>query len=677
MTDPGLREVDNIHQIKGISYPAGVRFRQLIVTGQPGAGKTTRVRAIGGWPDEGYLDLTERRWWHSRVLAVRPREVHLGLPFRGHGKGLALFEKDWLEDSTLDLEIDRVTIPPERRRLSFIDWRKRYVFEFLLPPAEKILSARLERSYRHSHPVDADLSPGQVTAQLAIFRAVAWHFHQAGVAVVVRDDFDGPPKVFATGPSDRGTLPDIREHKPSRLQGLLDRLTRTQEIEVPESLDRLHLAGERARIETRLLPLELTLGPQIIRIERDRSLTGLEVSSGHSVLLFDPEEYAERVSGFVRLGPGERVRIGKREEEWAISLKLPEKILPRLEVSHEGDRLALTDLHSPTGTDIAALRDPEETARLVRDRRRALARVHEIFGGPIRPLSPDQALSVVREVNSLLETSLFRPRDTEGRPGGVVEMAPGQTPIIVGDLHARIDNLLTILSSNRFLEWVERGRATLLFLGDAVHPEEEELLAEMDSSLLMMDVIFKLLAAFPQNVVYLRGNHDSFSHEVTKEGVPQGHLWREHAEAVRGATYRAEMERFYDLLPHIATSPDLIACHAGPPREAVSRDRLVNIRDHPRLMHQLTWNRLKSPSKPAGYTRADVRALRSALGVPASTALIVSHNPPRDGESAWRDLGGIEDHHLVYSALDDRVSVFTRIGDRLVPLTFRTQPLAP
>jgi len=38
------------------------------------------------------------------------------------------------------------------------------------------------------------------------------------------------------------------------------------------------------------------------------------------------------------------------------------------------------------------------------------------------------------------------------------------TPIVVGDLHAQLDNLLKILSENSFLDCLERGDAALILL---------------------------------------------------------------------------------------------------------------------------------------------------------------------------------------------------------------------
>ncbi len=55
MNELKLQEVDKLQAIRGLPFPAGVRFREIIVAGPPGSGKTTLLRAIGGWPEEGYL----------------------------------------------------------------------------------------------------------------------------------------------------------------------------------------------------------------------------------------------------------------------------------------------------------------------------------------------------------------------------------------------------------------------------------------------------------------------------------------------------------------------------------------------------------------------------------------------------------------------------------------------
>ena len=192
-----LRALDEIQYIKGIPFFAGLKFRQLLVTGPPGCGKTRLITRIGGWPEEGYIDLTLKHWWRSQSLTFRPREVHLGFPFVGHDAALTVFEPEWLEaPKPLELDYARIRLPPPKTHFFSTDWRARYAFEFLLPPAQEILDWRLQRLRRHSHPVDEGVTLEQVQKQVAVHREAALHFHCSGMLTFVREAIDGVPKRF-------------------------------------------------------------------------------------------------------------------------------------------------------------------------------------------------------------------------------------------------------------------------------------------------------------------------------------------------------------------------------------------------------------------------------------------------------------------------------------------------
>jgi hypothetical protein len=250
-------------------------------------------------------------------------------------------------------------------------------------------------------------------------------------------------------------------------------------------------------------------------------------------------------------------------------------------------------------------------------------------------------------------------------------------PIIIGDLHAQVDNLLTLLTQNHFLEAMSEGRATMVILGDAVHSEMDGQMEDMETSLLIMDLILRLKLWFPQQVFYVRGNHDSFSDEVSKSGIPQGLLWAKALGDARGEDYRKAMDRLYGLVPFVVLSKNYAACHAAPPRGKVDLDMLINIHRYPGLVQEITCNRLSRPNRPSGYTKGDVKRFRNTLKLDGKAELFVGHTPLTRHDTLWSDVGGIAHHDVVFSGNIPWVGVYTSANGEMIPLRYRSESLLP
>lgn len=466
--------------------------------------------------------------------------------------------------------------------------------------------------------------------------------------------------------------------KPSIWQSIRDYFQPQQETVIPDRSQKLRLSGKHLRIPLSGYPeFRVEMGKQTLILSPDPGIAADHDESPCDFILFDPERYQKGVAHFLRLSPGSKLEINSKTEYQEQVFSSPRDAFRRqFSVSHTGDSLVFKDPISELGTYISLVSETQDIPGLTIRRRTALMKVLEIFGGPLEPLSPAEATATLKRINALLMNETGHCKDALGNPGGILELPDTVTPVVVGDLHARIDNLLTVLSENAVLESLENGTAALVILGDAVHPEEPDSLDEMDSSLLMMDLIFSLKLRFPDNVFYIVGNHDSFLHEIMKRGVPQGLLWDKHVVSTRGEEYKAELELFYRQSPLLVLANDFIACHAGPARRKISRQALVDAHQFPDVVHDMTWNRVRTAAFPSGYTRSDVRQFRKGLEVDNDIPFIVGHHPCTADETLWLNVGQIAQHHVVISSRSGRVGMFYGIDGKMVPQIYPVEPLS-
>lgn len=394
------------------------------------------------------------------------------------------------------------------------------------------------------------------------------------------------------------------------------------------------------------------------------------------LILVDPDEYSNTTYGFKRISLHKKLILGREDAEQVLFFNYSQKVAMRhLSIEFKKGGIVFKDFFTSTGSKISRIKDKTTHSLLLSKRLDSMQKICRMYGGPLKILATADALVLLDTVNKIMATEVYRRTNHAGKPGRLLEIPDDKCPIILGDIHTNLDNLICILTENNFLESLLKDKACLIIIGDAPHCEWDGLEGEMDSSLLIMDFIFKLKLLLPHNFFYLRGNHDSFSPHIRKAGINQGALWKKKVLDTRGETYFEAMQTFYQNLPMVATGKDFITCHAGPTKSPMSREEITNLQESDCGYTELLWTRVRSPRQPAGYVASTVRNFRKGLGFTEDVVLIVGHTPPTQDNTLWLDVGGIKNHHVLFDSRLEGVPVFTRIGDTVMALMYNYEKL--
>jgi len=676
-----LVPIKDIQETRGILIPIGMEYLQMVVTGPPGAGKSYYINQIGGWPNEGYIDLTQKNWWKNQTLIYRPREVHLGMPFKGFNEALTVFDKEWVEaEPSPLLEPARIKIPG--RGTSFLqkNWINRYVFEFLLPPPEKIFNRRLQRQDQGYFPVDVGLTLEMVERQVQAYQEIALYLHRAGLNISIRDSLSGPPYYIA----EKGAVSVPRWSIPTKpprpslnsVKGWkqvlgLNRSTWFNITAEPKALVEVSRVAHDGKTFEMLIgdqrfyfAPEIPLGVKWASLRKHWRISAPYVCDSSEPL------------GFVRIQDGETVIMGRANKIFRHILQFDSSIADRhVGITNQRGDLTFTPLAHEQPVQLVRSDDMDYRERVKLERENAFYSIRQIFGGQIKQKSATEALQLLHNTIDCMTRDPAREVARSGQGGGIIRLDNDTIPVIVGDLHGQVDNLLKILSENCMLRHLDRKAVTMVLLGDALHSEIAGEMEKMDSSILMIDLICALKLRFPENFHYIAGNHDSFSETISKNGISQGLLLKEELLDRRGSDYVNAMETFFSSLPYIVHAENFFACHAAPPISTVTYNDLVNITQHPSLIREITRNRLQRPNYPGGYNKKDIARFRKTLGCAKKTPFIVGHTPIDPFGSAWKNVDGIKNHHIIYSALQDGPAVLQYIRGRFIPLHYPAEPL--
>ena len=469
-----------------------------------------------------------------------------------------------------------------------------------------------------------------------------------------------------------GVEPTARTDKPTLLGriGKLFGLAPEGELVVPEAEPLM--VTTPLRVAWGEAPFELMLGKVPLEFHPDLSFTGEESAGDREWIVHPGAAFYEHVPRFLRIALGASVVLGRTDDVQTEMFDFTKSVADRhVRVSNRKGELTIEPLEFDRPTSISTIASERTVWAARRDN---IMRLPEVLGHPLNPFDDAEALDVIREVNAIFASEAYRELNEEGVPGGIIDFPEDMTVVLMGDVHARADNLLRVITEGGLLGALERGEACLVLLGDLIHSQEAGELEDMESSIFILDLFFMLKRRFPEGVFYIHGNHESFSPDVGKAGVPQGLLFRKHLKKRRGKAYVAEVEALFDALAFVALGNGFAACHGAPVRSKVTRNTLVNIQRYPGIQYELVWNRLRQSNRPAGYGKGSVKRFRRTLDLPKHAALVVGHTPLSSEKTLWLNIGDITGHHVVYSAHPHRVAAMVMSGGAMTPLEFVPEP---
>jgi len=232
------------------------------------------------------------------------------------------------------------------------------------------------------------------------------------------------------------------------------------------------------------------------------------------------------------------------------------------------------------------------------------------------PLTKEEAF----EQMALFETSRKNVPYRDGRMLDFRGKLPKEMEEIwfVGDLHAQWKHLANVLRDPGNLGKLQQGRALLLILGDAEHPETVDGFrsADMTDSIATVQLILDLMIRYPNAVSYILGNHTL--------------LWAHYRRALEiryGEEYiQPYKQKFLQSLPVGLIGDGFVAFHGKPPEnltgtpeEIVGRLKGVTYEEllkGPRsyLIFSLLWSSL-AEEDPASASRQAKKFLE-AVGQP-------------------------------------------------------------
>lgn len=241
----------------------------------------------------------------------------------------------------------------------------------------------------------------------------------------------------------------------------------------------------------------------------------------------------------------------------------------------------------------------------------------------------------------------FRPLDSRGKPGGLVQLPMKGKAYIIADLQGDLNNFLKIFEDNpRLIQELARGISYLIITGDLIHGNfvEDESTTQLD----LLETVMLLKSKFPDNVHYLLGNHclgeilgDEVMPIYKKGKISEQKYFEKLVKEKYGDEYKTIREGYVKFLKNLAlmvrTKNGIIISHTGPLHGwdvkdmELSIDKFINIfidgycKENKEL-YQMLWSRFGERFIVAGkgYDHEDIEKFLSSMN---AKVMVVGHTP--------------------------------------------------
>ena len=259
-------------------------------------------------------------------------------------------------------------------------------------------------------------------------------------------------------------------------------------------------------------------------------------------------------------------------------------------------------------------------------------RLKSIFTRKELPVESEYKDLIIK-VNSVLqnESSEYRPHNSNGFPGGLINLKKDIPTIIVPDLHARVEFLLSVLLYKPFdaktvLELLFAGEIQVVCVGDGFHAESRAIArwkkafeeyqtgfkkhknmdGEMGESMGLMEIVMEMKSHTPEYFHFLKGNHENIANEKKDGNFPFRKFCYE-GEMVAffmKKKYKELFDDYYNFeksLPLLAVGKNFLISHAEPER-FLSKDEVINSKLDGDVVFSLTWTQ-NDASEPGTVTK--------------------------------------------------------------------------